>query len=53
LPLKADQALPLRGLLGKLIFQIINGVFDGLDSLVHLLGVFIAHEYADGKTNNE
>jgi hypothetical protein len=48
-PLKADQGLPLRRLLGNLIFQIIEDAFAGLDSLIHLLGVFIAHKYADGE----
>jgi hypothetical protein len=50
---KADRGLPLRGLLGNLIFQIIEDAFAGLDSLIHLLGVFIAHKDADGKTEND
>jgi hypothetical protein len=45
--------LPLGGLLENFIFQIVAGGFAGLDSLIHLLGVFIGHEYANGETNNE
>jgi hypothetical protein len=50
---KAEQGLPLRGLLGNLIFQIVEDVFAGLDRLIHLLGVFIPHKYADTKNHNE
>jgi hypothetical protein len=52
-PQKAERDLALRGLLGDLILQIIEEAFAGLDSLVHLLGKFIAYEDADGKTENE
>jgi hypothetical protein len=50
---KADRGVPLRGLLGNFILYIIEDAFAGLNRLIHLLGVFIAHEYADGKTNNK
>jgi hypothetical protein len=53
IPLKANQGLPLRRLLGNLILQIIDDVFAGLDSLIHLLGVFIAHKDAEKKTDND
>jgi hypothetical protein len=52
-PLKADQGPSLRGLLGNLILQIVEDTFAGLDGLIHLLGVFIAHKDADGKTDND
>jgi hypothetical protein len=40
-------------LLGDLIFQIGEDFFAGLDRLVYLLGVFIAHKDADKKTNDD
>jgi hypothetical protein len=49
----SKQGLPLRGLLGNLILQIVEEVFAGLDRLIHLLGVFIAHKDADTKNHNE
>jgi hypothetical protein len=52
-PLRLCLGLPLRRFFGNLILQIIDDVLAGLDRLIHLLGVFIAHEYANGETNNE
>jgi hypothetical protein len=52
-PLTPDRSLPLRGLLGDLILQIVKDFFTGLHDLVNLLGEFVAHKYADDKNNNE
>jgi hypothetical protein len=52
-PLKTGQGLPLRGLLGNHILQIVEDFFAGLHRLINLLGVFIAHKYADTKDHNE
>jgi hypothetical protein len=52
-PLTPDWGLPLRGLLGDLTLQIFKDFFPGLHDLINLLGEFVAHKYADDKTNNE
>jgi hypothetical protein len=52
-PLTPDRGLPLRGLLGDFTLQILEDFFTGLHDLVNLLREFVAHKYADDKTNNE
>jgi hypothetical protein len=52
--LLADRPeLILWSLLKNLILQIAEDFFSGLDDLVHLLGVFVADEYADAKNHNK
>jgi hypothetical protein len=53
-PPAGNQCLKFLNLLfGDLIFQIGKEFFAGLNGLIHLLGVFIAHKYADDKTQND
>jgi hypothetical protein len=40
-------------LLGDFFFQIGEDLFAGLDGLIYLLGVLIAHKDTEEKTNNE
>jgi hypothetical protein len=50
---RVDRMSALLSLFGNLIFQIAEGLFGGLNDLLHLLGVFIAYKYADGKNHNK
>jgi hypothetical protein len=45
--------IALRSLIEKLLLQIVEGFFRGLNDLVPLLGIFIAYKYANGKNYNQ